>query len=1387
MVPKVFTLPKEEKLIKDFPCSFIQGDKTVFGKFVVAEDHLIFFVDIHKPLQERIIKEGYLFKSSRETYWRKLYVFVESDAIIFCKKPEHRYNPKSIINWCDIHSVEKVGPEITKKNFSFSITTTRKTWYLFAANESDRDEWIEAMRSKIGTPTDQSNVMAIIPLRTVEFIHTVNSYMYSNGFQVNTRDGQEFYFSSISQDVDTLKEEILKLRDESLKKPQPEDKEEEEDMPPADEESSTAGMDTKDINSTENTIFHKRFQLPESEVLIESYSCSLVRMISHSGRMYVSQNYVCFYSNIFGVKNIVVIPFRDVIQIKKQNSLFLFPNSILIKTKDESFFFNTFLYRHNAFTLLKKCLHLAEQKRGSSSPKLSDYAKVIQEDSIDEMMSTDQNLRFTFMIVGSRGDVQPVIALALRLETYGHKCKIATHEAHRKFVEENGLAFYPLAGDPKDLMALCVKNDMFSISFFKEALSKFTHFMADLLVTCWDACKTDTDVILENPACMAGPSIAEKLGIPLIEMFTIPWTRTTQFPNPFAVSSAASPIYNYSSFVAMEQGMYQPMRGILNKFRSQVLGLPFLGITDYRIHSDRHIPFIYCWSPSVLPKPHDWPEYIDVTGYWFMEPDKNYKPDPKLVQWLKNGPKPIYIGFGSVTVEDPDGLTKTIFEAVKMSGARAVLSKGWGGMGADNYPDYIFPVDNVPHDWLFPFCAGTIQHGGAGTTAAALRAGIPTMIVPFFGDQFFWAKRIETLGVGPTHMSIKNINTEKLSKSINTLLTDREMIQRAASLGEQIRSQDGVGRAVAAINRSISHYQKRTEKPEDKKKSPLMRITIDNRTPNYLRRIKWRMDRGSWGTLPPENIAPGSSETIHVQADSSYLFTGLEGWVVYCTKSISSPPHAPKSLLKRTRSDRIIPLDEKNAPVKPKFGTKGPKPKPVVATPAVESTERPSLTGSGSKSILKRSRSYSVGDVPTTFNNINQNNTEVNANNVNLNNGLKMDEEGEVIHVKNVTFAPEELAKGLKENNSVVREPKRMNFRALAKSSPANLLVAEKNNSVSLINMKERCGFYFTKTAFGLRTKYYHQATPAFRVEQDRDNDGITFRVYYDEQGHLEQQRSRRSKVDKRSLEKVTRHKINKHKKTHVDDVALEGLKSSQVEAIEKHNMIAESWRHKINKAYKSVEVTIMNDTPFDLKRSDTVLKHGFWGRIPPEKIATGADISFGTGSNSRLSGTEAYVSYEVSWTEEDGTQVSDILTLFWNNPILSSAKFNYHCTKLSVLVDFDSKRHAKVIFGIFKKGEAPELQKTEELRDILNMRRSLGADSEESGQNGIEASNDEYFSTHENDDEDGTEGDRHEDEVPEDSLTEKFYSASEDQASGGELTANGIIKKPATPAINSA
>ena len=198
--------------------------------------------------------------------------------------------------------------------------------------------------------------------------------------------------------------------------------------------------------------------------------------------------------------------------------------------------------------------------------------------------------------------------------------------------------------------------------------------------------------------------------------------------------------------------------------------------------------------------------------------------------------------------------------------------------------------------------------------------------------------------------------------------------------------------------------------------------------------------------MPPENIAPGSSETIFVQADSSYLFTGLEGWVVYCTKSVSSPPHVPKNILKRTRSDRLFSNEEKNhSLVKPIVGNNGPKPKQLAEGVPEKTSDRTVLTGSG-KSILKRSRSYSVDDAPTlTFNNMNHNNIEINVNNLNLNNGLLMDEEGQIIHIKNVTFAPEELAKGVKENYKVLTEPKRMINRPLAKSSPANLTIVEKN------------------------------------------------------------------------------------------------------------------------------------------------------------------------------------------------------------------------------------------------------------------------------------------------------------------------------------------------------
>lgn len=344
-----------------------------------------------------------------------------------------------------------------------------------------------------------------------------------------------------------------------------------------------------------------------------------------------------------------------------------------------------------------------------------DDQETIRTDEIDAI-SDGGKLNITMLIVGSRGDVQPFIAYALGLQKEGHKVRIATHELHREFVSSWNLEFFPLAGNPRDLMKLCVENDMFSYGFFKEGRKNFMVFIEELLESTWKACKEGTDVIIQNPPAMGGVHIAEKLEIPIFTAFTMPWTRTATFPHPFAIPSIPMGSgYNYSSYLAIEHAMWQPLRSKFNTFREKI-GLPpiLIGNGGASILHDRQIPHLYCWSPSVLPKPDDWPNYISVTGYWFLDSPEVWKPPEELVEFLKNGSKPIYIGFGSVTVSNPDQFTQIIIDALTKTKQRAILVKGWGGIANIQYPNNVFAIDSVPHDFLFPLMAAVIHHGGAG-------------------------------------------------------------------------------------------------------------------------------------------------------------------------------------------------------------------------------------------------------------------------------------------------------------------------------------------------------------------------------------------------------------------------------------------------------------------------------------------------------------------------------------------------------------------------------------------------------------------------------------------------------------------------------------------------
>ncbi|KAK4140289.1 glycosyltransferase [Dichotomopilus funicola] len=442
-------------------------------------------------------------------------------------------------------------------------------------------------------------------------------------------------------------------------------------------------------------------------------------------------------------------------------------------------------------------------------------------------------LNVVIQIVGSRGDVQPFVALGQVLrDTYGHRVRIATHATFRKFVEDNGLEFFNIGGDPAQLMAFMVKNPglMPGLDTLKSGdIKRRRQEIQEILMGCWRSCieagdgmgvappqhKKDepvderfvlpgapgvrpfvADAIIANPPSFAHIHVAEKLGIPLHMMFTMPWTPTRAFPHPLADVVAANTdaaITNYVSYALVEMMTWQGLGDVINRFRVSVLELEYISLLWAPGLLNRlRIPATYCWSPALTPKPADWTPEITVSGFFFLNLESNYTPEPDLAAFLAAGPPPVYIGFGSIVVDDPDGLTQTIFDAVIRSGVRAIVSKGWGGFGSagGDIPEGVFMLGNCPHDWLFKRVSAVVHHGGAGTTAAGILAGRATIVVPFFGDQIFWGSMVAKAGAGPAPIPYKKLTADNLAEAIQYALLP-ETQARAAELGGRIQQEQG--------------------------------------------------------------------------------------------------------------------------------------------------------------------------------------------------------------------------------------------------------------------------------------------------------------------------------------------------------------------------------------------------------------------------------------------------------------------------------------------------------------------------------------------------------------------------------------------------------------------
>ncbi|MBD1908978.1 MULTISPECIES: glycosyltransferase [unclassified Leptolyngbya] len=416
-------------------------------------------------------------------------------------------------------------------------------------------------------------------------------------------------------------------------------------------------------------------------------------------------------------------------------------------------------------------------------------------------------MRIAIIALGSQGDVQPYIALGKGLKAAGYEVRLLTHENFGGLVTSHGLEFCPMQGNVQELIETPEMRELTAKGNFVTMTLK-TAKETERVSVQWaqsglEACRGMDLLIAGVGGLYLALSFAEKLEIPLLPAFVFPFTPTRTFPGvlfPQSLNRWGGTV-NWLSHQALRQIIWQGSRSGDTASRQQVLDLPtspFFG--PHQSPYLHRLPTLYGFSPSVLAKPSDW-QNTHVTGYWFLDAASDWTPPTDLVNFLEAGPPPVYIGFGSMGNRDPEETAELVLQALKKTGQRAILSAGWSGMRTENLPDNAFLVNSVPHAWLFPRVAAVVHHGGAGTTAAGLRAGVPTIIIPFFGDQGFWGQRVADLGVGTTPIPRKQLTTERLAQAIQTAVSDRTMRQRSADLGAEIRSQDGVASAVAIIKK----------------------------------------------------------------------------------------------------------------------------------------------------------------------------------------------------------------------------------------------------------------------------------------------------------------------------------------------------------------------------------------------------------------------------------------------------------------------------------------------------------------------------------------------------------------------------------------------------------
>ena len=410
--------------------------------------------------------------------------------------------------------------------------------------------------------------------------------------------------------------------------------------------------------------------------------------------------------------------------------------------------------------------------------------------------------------LGSRGDVQPYVALGVGLQDAGHRVTLSTAARFSPLIEGRGLGVGPTTDGLLDLIGSDLgKGAVESLSSLWSAATQLPALVRaagplqrDLIADSWAAVQDAApDLVVYHPKAYWGPSFADALGVPVVlaplQPFFVP---TGAWPAMGFPQAKLGPAYNRLTHRAVLALTAAGTDRYLRTWRRDH-GVPDRPRGASLLDTPRGapIPTMFGYSSLVVPTPDDWPAQTTTTGFWTLDaPD--WAPSGPLAAFLDAGPPPVYVGFGSMAGRDPSRTARTVVAALQRAGARGLLATGWGGLDAADLPGSVFPIGHAPHDGLFPRCAAVVHHGGAGTTAAGLRAGRPTVVCPFFGDQPFWGRRVEALGVGPAAIPQARLTPERLADAVLAAGADG-VRQRAGALGERLRAEDGVGGAVQFV------------------------------------------------------------------------------------------------------------------------------------------------------------------------------------------------------------------------------------------------------------------------------------------------------------------------------------------------------------------------------------------------------------------------------------------------------------------------------------------------------------------------------------------------------------------------------------------------------------